>query len=310
MTRCKVSLISVPSLKSVATYATISARCHGTRNVLYAPTNSAQSPNGRSMPAAHGMLPAQAKVLKESPESAFRSRLATIWNRLMGLPMSEQWHAILAIMPAHAWQDLIIRYTPDPVQTLLGSKDCPTIFRLESLPKTKSTLMLAAVYACILKPKQKVRYLENECFLHIHSTCNLYNCPMLDGRWQSMTSRKLFRHLSLGCERRGLSLLREPTPLLEIPFPNMTLKEKARNAALVKIVEAVFTLWLGAVAEELKPAIIKLIPWERQDLRYRGLQATHPLVRMPDWWAREVPRYFQRPGMKRLVGYQSGGVVP
>ncbi|KAL9583995.1 MAG: hypothetical protein Q9212_002378 [Teloschistes hypoglaucus] len=208
------------------------------------------------------------------PDNLYQSRLATIWNGLMATEISNGWRKILAIMTAEEWQGYIAQNTPSHVQKLLGSQSAPTIFALEALGRQGNFLSKCVViYAYILTPRRRL-FLESEWLVLLGSTTN--NRRLGRWNWQLMTDREvnfwLRRFFQFRLEKPLFKLMCNPIPLFQIPYEWETREEEGRSAALSRIAQAVYTIWLRAVVPKMKPAIIGMAPWDRDCIRYRGLR--------------------------------------
>lgn len=107
----------------------------------------------------------------------FEAKLAVVVRKgLTSLPKNNTWTRILATLPARVWHALIVRYTLPHVHKFLVSDRVPIIFGIESLAKPGysepwTNLMndVAGIYARVLKPYRKLKYLDDDCYLQLGS---------------------------------------------------------------------------------------------------------------------------------------------
>lgn len=223
----------------------------------------------------------------------------------MASNISDEWRKVLAIMSAQQWQGYVIRYTPSHVQNLLSSQSAPTIFTLEALGSTEPLSgRSAVVFACILTPR-RIKFLESECLLYIGSTVDHYFSKIYS--WQFMTNQRGIFWPNFRSDKRRFSLMCNPIPLFEVPYAGKTTKEQPRNAALVGIAEAVYTIWLQAVAPEMKPAIKGMVPWDGEYIRYQGTLESMPLRKAPDKVVLRATNRWRRPRIDNIVRRCAGG---
>ncbi|KAL8714727.1 MAG: hypothetical protein Q9225_006499 [Loekoesia sp. 1 TL-2023] len=217
--------------------------------------------------------------IPDSPSSAlFHARLAVVWKGLTSLSKSNTWTTILGTLPPRVWHAILARYTWPHVQEFLVSDRTPTIFTLEPLSNPeylKDTIGpyddVAGIYAWILRPRRKTKFLGDDCYVHIGSRSGyhygLYKGVsglknMLPDAWARFPGPEIKKyHL----DSPGIFI-----PLFRIPFNENTREEARRVGALVKVAEAVFTIWLGAVRAAYKPTISDFIPWGGRNIRYQG----------------------------------------
>lgn len=67
-------------------------------------------------------------------------------------------------------------------------------------------------------------------------------------------------------------------PFFELPFLDRTEDEIRRVAALIKVAQTVFTIWLGAVGPRSKPLVKRFIPWDSQHIHYKGFFSNRMLM--------------------------------
>ncbi|KAL8838847.1 MAG: hypothetical protein Q9170_001969 [Blastenia crenularia] len=170
-----------------------------------------------------------------------------------------------------------------PVQRLLGS-GVATIFGLESLAQRQPLVDfpscwdgISGVYLWILKPPRRTMYLDDSCYVHVGSprtfwTLNeeVYLLNRGPRVRKSHFPEDEIRSLRLGLP--GIFI-----PLFEVPFePNP--EDAARVEALVKLAEAILTIWLGAVNAESRSIIDPLVPFGGHNVRYNSFSDQRMLL--------------------------------
>lgn len=85
---------------------------------------------------------------------------------------------------------------------------------------------------------------------------------------------------SLKSKTRDFDLIPEGEfiTLCIVPFKGDSDDEVADVRALVILIRAVLTIWLGAIDRSLKPAVKDLVPWGLEYIRYVGLATDNPFA--------------------------------
>lgn len=211
----------------------------------------------------------------ELESSIFRSRLETVWEGLMTLPMSQEWAKVLSKSQPESWLSMIEEHTPKHVKSILASHQPPNIARLESVEW--STTTSAGVYGWVLKPKGLNNPFDNECYLWIGSASK-YRGGLKSREENLLSSSRSTQNEAPKPTIRNLGLSRtgKLITLLEISFKNDSEEEDERIRRFVTLAREVFVIWLAAAKD--CSAIKEIVPWEWGDIRYYGL-ASHNLAR-------------------------------
>ncbi|KAL2012465.1 hypothetical protein VTN00DRAFT_5183 [Thermoascus crustaceus] len=206
----------------------------------------------------------------ELEDSIFHARMSTIWEGLMEFPKTLQWEDTISAFPSEFWLEQIAQHTPRQVKSLLASHQPPDVALLESLGWSETSA--AGVYAWILPSKCKPVCFDKQFHLLLGTTSQ-YGVGLRGTKDQLLSKWSSKRKDNPRSLVEGLNLSKHGklVTLLEVPFKDDSHEETLRVRALVRLARAVFAIWLGAVRESSKPLIQKLVPWELEYIRYRGL---------------------------------------
>lgn len=207
--------------------------------------------------------------------SLFNTRLAEIWQALLGSDMTQTWREALQEKSADEWLSSISLGIPEDVKKALGGLRPPTWEELESLPLIDTNN--AGVYARLVTSRHETQMASDQ-YLYVRSASRYGGG--LNSRIAEHTrkiKRKYESRLQYDIRIKQLKGNGRFVTLMVMKMDTSDYEVILDVRRTVTLAEAILTVWLCAL-QSPSHDFQCVCPWDSQTLQYTGWSSHNPLL--------------------------------